>query len=230
MATAQNPVPFVNQPLVPSSVAPGAGTFQLTVNGTGFASGATIRWAGTPLNTTYVSSSQLTASVPAADVAAAGTAAITVSNPGTAAASNFVYFPVAQPRKPVAFTYPATRPNLGLPPANDPSCQAIGDFSGDGKPDIAIGEPDLNSGSLVILLGNGDGTFRTLPPISAPRCGEWGIAMGDFNGDGKLDLAIADSKSNTVSVLLGNGDGTFTTAAGPPASVGSFPIELPTKH
>ena len=37
--------------------------------------------------------------------------------------------------------------------------------------------------------------------------------MGDFNGDGKLDLAVANYGSNTVSVLLGNGDGTFQGAA-----------------
>ncbi len=119
-APAQNPVPFVNQPLLPSSVAPGSGTFAIAVNGTGFARGATVQWNGTPLATTYISSSQLSAIVPASEVAVIGTATIVVSNPGTVTASNFVYFPVAQPRKMVAFAYPVTLTNLGPYPTNDP--------------------------------------------------------------------------------------------------------------
>ena len=225
-APAQNPVPFVNQPVLPSSVAPGSGTFAIAVNGTGFAPGAAVQWNGTPLATTYISSSQLNAVVPASDVAAIGTATIAVSNPGTAAGSNFVYFPVAQPRKLVAFAYPATPPNVGLPPENSASCQSVGDFNGDGKPDIALGEPLLNGGSIVVLLGNGDGTFRNLPAASSPRCGWSGIVAGDFNGDGKLDLAMADVQSNMVSTLLGNGDGTFIPAPGPETSVGSGPLAL----
>ncbi len=68
-AFAQNPVPFVNQPLVPDAVAPGGPAFTLTVNGTGFVSGATVNWNGAPLTTTFVSQSQLTAAVPAANIA-----------------------------------------------------------------------------------------------------------------------------------------------------------------
>lgn len=46
---AQNPVPFINQPLVPGAVAPGSPGFTLTVHGTGFVSGATVNWTGAPL-------------------------------------------------------------------------------------------------------------------------------------------------------------------------------------
>ena len=76
-----NPVPFVNQPLVPSAIAPGGAMFTLTVHGTGFVSGSTVNWNGTALATTFVSSSQLTAQVPAANIATASTASVTVSNP-----------------------------------------------------------------------------------------------------------------------------------------------------
>ena len=82
---------------------------------------------------------------------------------------------------------------------------AVGDFNGDGTPDLAVtgladgGRP----GSLVVLLGNGDGTFQTA--VGYPGGGS-SIAVGDFNGDGKLDLV-----TSRVSVLLGNGDGTFQT-------------------
>ncbi len=81
LALAQNPVPFINQPLVPDATAPGGAGFTLTVNGSGFVSGATVNWNGTALATTFVSDLQLTATVPASDIAAAGTASVTVTNP-----------------------------------------------------------------------------------------------------------------------------------------------------
>jgi len=73
-----NPVPFINQPLVPTAVAPGGSSFTLTVNGSGFVSGSVINWNGTPLTTTLVNGSQLTATVPASSIANASTASITV--------------------------------------------------------------------------------------------------------------------------------------------------------
>ncbi|HXZ39566.1 MAG TPA: IPT/TIG domain-containing protein, partial [Terriglobales bacterium] len=62
VAVAQNPVPLINQPLVPDTAQPGGEGFTLTVNGTGFVSGAVVDWDGHALKTTFVSSSQLTAS------------------------------------------------------------------------------------------------------------------------------------------------------------------------
>src|SRR5215472_18677044 len=77
-AAAQNhPVPLI-YPLAPSATVPGGPAFTLTVNGTGFVSGAVVNWNGTALTTTFVSSSQVTAAVPAANIASAGTAEISV--------------------------------------------------------------------------------------------------------------------------------------------------------
>jgi hypothetical protein len=98
-----------------------------------------------------------------------------------------------------------------------------GDFNGDGKPDLAIvsqSSPDNTQipGMLTILLGNGDGTFTAAP---SPATGDnpASVAVGDFNGDGIPDLAVANAVSDTVTILLGNGDGTFTSAPSPATGV-----------
>jgi hypothetical protein len=89
---ATNPVPSISS-LSPSSATTGGATFTLTVNGANFVAGSTVAWAGAALSTTYVSASQLTASVPATDIASAGTQSVTVVNPtpggGTSNAATF---------------------------------------------------------------------------------------------------------------------------------------------
>jgi hypothetical protein len=89
----------------------------------------------------------------------------------------------------------------GLP--TPPLGMAFGDFDGDGLLDLAF----TQDSNVTILTGNGKGGFRTQ--------GSFGnftfvhrVVVGDFNRDGKLDLAVADS-GDKVSILLGNGDGTF---------------------
>ena len=92
-----NPVPAATiTSLSPSSATATGDAFSLTVNGTGFLSGATVQWTGSSLSTTFGNSTQLIASVPASLVKAVGSASITVINPG-AAASNAVSFPINQP-------------------------------------------------------------------------------------------------------------------------------------
>jgi len=89
---------------------------------------------------------------------------------------------------------------------------AIGDFNGDGIVDLVIA--DAGCGEVTILLGNGDGTFREGGSFSTGGNGQfapYSVAVGDFNGDGKLDLVTADELLGKASVLIGNGDGTFQT-------------------
>jgi uncharacterized protein (TIGR03437 family) len=77
----------------------------------------------------------------------------------------------------------------------------IGDFNGDGIPDLAGG--GTRPGLICVALGNGDGTFGTVI-INQGLSGEGPLAAADFNGDGKLDLVASGG-----AVLAGNGDGSF---------------------
>jgi len=84
-----------------------------------------------------------------------------------------------------------------------------GDFNGDGKPDLI----SCNGSQITVLLGNGDGTFHALSPISNPQ----GISplffvTADLNNDGKADLvgfASVNPLEEQLVTLLGNGDGNF---------------------
>src|SRR5262249_13822246 len=116
-------------------------------------------------------------------------------------------------------------------PGTQPFGIAAGDFNGDGIPDLVVsdgGTTPSTGQSLSVLLGNGDGTlqpprmFRIGPDPCT--CSARGVAVADFNGDGRLDIAVADGGS-TVDILFGNGDGTFRTpvrypvGAAAPASI-----------
>jgi hypothetical protein len=88
------------------------------------------------------------------------------------------------------------------------------DVNGDGQPDLIVSlwKP---SGGVAVLLGNGNGTFQAPTVYGATGVEAGAVAAADFNGDGKLDLAVANAGcyggNNSVSVLLGNGDGSFQT-------------------
>ncbi len=116
-----------------------------------------------------------------------------------------------------------------LPVAFGANSIAVGDFNGDGKPDIVTtnfmttGAPPRIPGFIVdsyvwVYLGNGDGTFQAGTRYGA-GIGPSSVVVGDFNRDGTPDLAVTNCGSliywpgsMTVSVLMGKGDGTFAAA------------------
>ncbi|MGD0469076.1 MAG: FG-GAP-like repeat-containing protein [Terriglobales bacterium] len=226
-AIAQNPVPFLDQPLVPDATAPGGAGFTLTVNGAGFVSSSTVDWNGSPLATTFIKGTQLTAAVPASDIATASTAAVTVVSPSPGGGvSSTLYFSIAVAGASVSFLPPKTYETGGI----NPSSVAIADLRGDGKLDLVVAQCSTNScpqaeGSVGVLLGNGDGTFQ---PPTVYDAGGWNassVIVTDVNGDGKLDIVVAGGCDPSldcagapfihgyVGVLLGNGDGTFQPVA-----------------
>jgi hypothetical protein len=115
--------------------------------------------------------------------------------------------------------------SLGTDPNLVSTSLAIGDFNGDGIQDLAVAgyDSDGNSGTVTVLLGNGSGGFTVAAgsPITVGTLA-YSVAVGDFNGDGIQDLAVANEVDNTISVLLGNGSGGFTAAPGSPVAV-AFP-------
>jgi hypothetical protein len=148
-------------------------------------------------------------SVVAGDVNSDGKLDLVIANNGDGAVS--VLLGNGDGTFQAAINYPMTTLQFSL---------ALGDVSGDGKPDVIV---DSLAG-ISVLLGNGDGTFRA--GNSPNRTGTYSISvvLGDVSGDGKLDLMVSDVFDANVSVLLGRGDGTFRSAVNYP--VGSNPQAL----
>ncbi|HKS75232.1 MAG TPA: VCBS repeat-containing protein [Terriglobales bacterium] len=151
--------------------------------------------------------------------------------------------PALQPRNGnfatnIVISSPVTAQKDIAPPANqlfqhpvrydtagyDPFAVAVGDFNSDGNADVVVANQEMYGAesSVGILLGNGDGTFQTATSFDAAGELAYSVAVADVNGDGHLDVLVADgcasgtgtncSPQGVLAVFLGNGDGTFQPA------------------
>ena len=116
-----------------------------------------------------------------------------------------------------AFTLPFSFPVGGVP-----SAVAVGDFNSDGKSDLAVanhaansGFGSLDDGNVSVLLGNGVNGNPGFAAAVNYRVGVQpdDIVVGDFDNDGKLDLAVANEQSSTISLLSGDGTGVFAPSS-----------------
>ena len=109
--------------------------------------------------------------------------------------------------------------------ANGGQSVAVGDFNGDGVQDLAVADYNLNnvpgSDTVSVLLGNGGGTFQPARTFATAGMNPVTVAVGDFNGDGLQDLAVANFNSNTVSVLINNTVAALNTLTVNKAGTGS---------
>ena len=103
------------------------------------------------------------------------------------------------------------------------SSVVVGDVNGDGKPDLIVANQsaavfESNYGSVGVLLGKGDGTFRPVQNYAINGGPAFAVTVADVNRDGKPDLLVANGN---VAVLLGDGNGTFQAAPNYAEAVGS---------
>jgi hypothetical protein len=102
---------------------------------------------------------------------------------------------------------------------------AAGDFNGDRRPDLALANPDADQAQILLGSDSGRFAFASGSPL-AVGTSPWATAPADFNGDGRLDLAVANRGGASVSVFLGDGKGGFARAPHSPLAAGQLPSAL----
>jgi glucose/arabinose dehydrogenase len=140
--TPSNPVPSISA-LSPSTAAAGSAAFTLNVTGQGFVSASTVQWNGASRTTTFVSATQLQAAIPASDVAAAGTASVSVSSPSPGGGTSNA----------TSFTITSAPPQSGTSYLSDLPYTALANGYGPVEKDQSNGGSAANDGRIIALNG-----------------------------------------------------------------------------
>jgi hypothetical protein len=197
-------IPTIEQPVVPAAAQPGGAGFALTLNGAGFVPEPTaVLWGEgsnvTQLTITSFSATQLTATVPAGNIAAAGTSSVSVMN--GIVVSNVEFFQIATPSSPLFL--PPVDYNPLITNSGTVETTLAADFNGDGILDLAVGVTVNGVAQVAVLLGNSDGTFQSATDYTVDDASS--IVAGRFTNDGgSIDLVAGDT------LLKNNGAGVFT--------------------
>ena len=199
----------------------------VTITGTNFnttASNNIVFFGATKATVSAASATSLTVTVPSG----ATHAAITVLNTATtlAAYSKSFFLPTFTPNK-GSITSEDIAAKVDFTTGTNPISVAIGDIDGDGKPDLAVA--NLNSATVSVLLNTGSSgsiSFATKVDFTTGTS-PYSVAIGDIDGDGKPDLAIANYSSNAVSVLRNTGSsGSISFATKVDFTTGTNPFSV----
>jgi len=211
--TVNNPTPQVTS-LNPSGVTPGSPAFTLTVNGANFINGAVVRWNGQDRATSFVSAAQLTAQIPAADIAAVGTAAVSVVNPGPGGGpSNSVSFNISQPNPAPQLT------------ALNPSSATVG---GPGFT-LTVAGANFVNGAVVQVNGQNRATsFVSATQLTAQ------IPAADIAAAGTANVTVVNPQpgggpSNALAFTVSSGASpapSVTSLSPSPIAAGTGPLTL----
>ncbi len=192
ITSAPNPVPTI-QSLDPSSAVAGGAGFTLTVNGTNFVAGSVVNFDGTARTTTFLSATQLTAAIPAATIASAGTVAVSVTNPAPGGSSNAVNFTITSPPAPTITTISPNNVEAGGPAFT-----------------LTVNGTNFVAGSIV----NFDGTARTTTFLSATQLTA-DIPASDIAASGSVGVSVTNpapaGTSNVVDFTITNGPNPVAT-------------------
>jgi hypothetical protein len=217
---AQNPIPQIVGPVKPTAVAPGSGAFTLTVYGANFVPGAVVSWNGQSRSTTFVSRRELQAQVLASDVASNTAGMISVTNPSPGGGTSSAGWAQVEVHDPISTI--VTNPYYIVPVSyNFTYGFLMADFTGNNILDLWA--------DSMLVLGDGKGQFH-LRSIVPDYDYLDGSVYGDFNGDGKLDLAYVAGPTQLfafgkhIKVALGDGTGKFTVASTMNSNVGFYTL------
>src|SRR6266496_3891738 len=232
----------------PACVTPGGPQFTLTVTGTNFVSTSTVNWNGTALATTYVSSTQLTAAVPASLIATAGTASITVANPCAGATSTAVTLSIANTpvitspltatgQIGVAFSYTitATNTNNGTSYTAAPLPAGLSLGNG-GNRNVISGTPTTaGTTNVTITVSNGTGCNSATATLVITICPQDPVITSPLTATATVgspftyQITADNSPISYDATDLPGGltvDTTTGLISGTPTGVGVFPVTI----